>query len=58
MDMDMKFGTNAHTHTYTHVYTRVASKVVPPIHFHGNYNRYKEHSYALKHSASYTVVIR
>jgi hypothetical protein len=25
-------------------YTRVAPKVIPPIYFHGNYNRYKEHN--------------
>ena len=24
--------------------TRVAPKVMPPIYFHGNYNRYKEHN--------------
>ena len=26
------------------LYTRAASKVMPPIYFHGNYNRYKEHN--------------
>ena len=24
--------------------TRAAPKVMPPIYFHGNYNRYKEHN--------------
>jgi hypothetical protein len=24
--------------------TRVAPKVMPPIYFHGNYDRYKEHN--------------
>ena len=28
----------------TCVYTRAAPKVMPPIYFHGNYNRYKEHN--------------
>jgi hypothetical protein len=26
------------------LYTRAAPKVMPPIYFHGNYNRYKEHN--------------
>ena len=25
-------------------YTRAAPKVMPPIYFHGNYNRYKENN--------------
>ena len=28
-------------------YTRAAPKVMPPIYFHGNYSRYKEHNNAL-----------
>ena len=27
-----------------YVYKRPAPKVMPPIYFHGNYNRYKEHN--------------
>ena len=29
---------------YLYYFTRAAPKVMPPIYFHGNYNRYKEYN--------------
>ena len=31
-------------YSYIKIHTRVVPKLMPPIYFHGNYTRYKEHN--------------